>query len=475
MEQSKEKLQNLMLYVVDAISLVFSYALSGIIWMVFYKKINDFDKVGNVLESELGTLLIAYVLIVLFFNVNRNFIKRGRFEELKYVFKMNMMFAASFSVLLFMKGSSGSLSRGTYFLTIIINVFVMYILHRLLKYYLFKIRRESKKINRVLLMTVYDRVESSIEKINHKEEWNNKIEGIILIDSEMIGEEINDIPVVAKYDDMLDYVRCNVVDEVLIDFPYDTGKGLKTVITELEDMGVVVNLCIDKLEEFKEFNKSLKMFGDLPVVTFSNVFYDYNKLILKRLMDIIGALIGIVLTCIITIFVAPALLIESPGPLIFRQKRVGKNGRYFYIYKFRSMHKDAEARKKDLMDKNEMNGLMFKMTDDPRITKVGKFIRKTSIDELPQFFNVLRGDMSLVGTRPPTVDEFKLYEGHHKRRLSMKPGLTGLWQVSGRSDIDDFEEVVKLDLEYIDNWSIGLDIKIILKTIWVILFGRGAK
>ena len=151
------------------------------------------------------------------------------------------------------------------------------------------------------------------------------------------------------------------------------------------------------------------------------------------------------------------------------------NGRYFYIYKFRSMYKDAEERKKALMEKNEMKGLMFKMTDDPRITKVGKFIRKTSIDELPQFFNVLIGDMSLVGTRPPTVDEFKQYESYHKRRLSMKPGITGMWQVSGRSDIEDFEEVVKLDLQYIDNWSIGLDIKILFKTVGAVFKRGGAR
>lgn len=139
------------------------------------------------------------------------------------------------------------------------------------------------------------------------------------------------------------------------------------------------------------------------------------------------------------------------------------------------MYKDAEERKKALMEQNEMKGAMFKISDDPRITKVGKFIRKTSIDELPQFFNVLFGDMSLVGTRPPTVDEFKQYESYHKRRLSMKPGITGMWQVSGRSNIEDFEEVVKLDLEYIDNWSIGLDIKILFKTIAAIFKRKGAK
>jgi exopolysaccharide biosynthesis polyprenyl glycosylphosphotransferase len=244
---------------------------------------------------------------------------------------------------------------------------------------------------------------------------------------------------------------------------------------ELENMGVTVHLTVEELENFKDFNKSLSTLGDIPVVTFANRFYDVNKLALKRLIDIVGSLIGIVLTLILSIFIAPAILIESRGPLIFKQKRVGKNGRFFYVYKFRSMYKDAEERKKALMEKNEMKGHMFKMTDDPRITKVGKFIRKTSLDELPQFFNVLKGDMSLVGTRPPTVEEFKEYEGYHKRRLSMKPGITGMWQVSGRSNIEDFEDVVRLDLEYIDKWSIGLDFKILLKTVGVIFTRGGAK
>lgn len=186
-------------------------------------------------------------------------------------------------------------------------------------------------------------------------------------------------------------------------------------------------------------------------------------------------MIGLAITGVVTIFLAPPLLIESPGPLVFSQVRVGKNGRRFKIYKFRSMYQDAEERKKELMAKNEMNGLMFKMQDDPRITKVGKFIRKTSLDELPQFWNVLKGDMSLIGTRPPTMDEFEKYKGRYKRRLSLRPGITGMWQVSGRSDIKDFEDVLALDLEYIDNWSLGLDFKILFKTIGVVLFRKGAK
>jgi len=167
--------------------------------------------------------------------------------------------------------------------------------------------------------------------------------------------------------------------------------------------------------------------------------------------------------------------LESPGPVFFGQTRIGKNGRRFTFYKFRSMYQDAEQRKKELMAKNEVHGLMFKMENDPRITKVGRFIRKTSIDELPQFWNILKGDMSLVGTRPPTVDEFERYEAKHKCRLSMTPGLTGLWQVSGRSDIKDFDEVVQLDMQYIDNWSILKDIKILLLTVGIVITGKGSR
>ena len=196
---------------------------------------------------------------------------------------------------------------------------------------------------------------------------------------------------------------------------------------------------------------------------------------LKRFIDIIGAIVGLIVSTPIILLVAVPLLLESRGGLFFKQQRVGRNGRLFYMYKLRSMYADAEQRKKEFEEKNHMQGLMFKMDNDPRITKVGRFIRKFSIDELPQFYNVLRGDMSLVGTRPPTLDEFEQYSSHHKRRLSMRPGITGLWQVSGRSQIEDFEEVVRLDCQYIDNWSPSLDIKILFKTLGVVFTGHGAQ
>ena len=239
-------------------------------------------------------------------------------------------------------------------------------------------------------------------------------------------------------------------------------------------MGVVVDVNIQIYDLDISVDKTLNQIGIYQVVTFGRKILTYQEQAMKRGLDILGGLTGMVILGLATIFVAPAIKLESPGPVFFKQTRVGKNGRYFQLYKFRSMYQDAEERKKELMEQNEMNGLMFKIKDDPRITNVGKFIRKTSIDELPQFWNVLKGDMSLVGTRPPTVDEYKQYKPEYKARLSLMPGITGLWQVSGRSKVTDFEKVMELDVKYIDNWSLKNDIKIIFQTIGVVLQGNGA-
>lgn len=205
---------------------------------------------------------------------------------------------------------------------------------------------------------------------------------------------------------------------------------------------------------------------------------DYQEkrsyLALKRLMDILGSIIGLLITSIIFLFVSLAIKIEDPkGPVFFSQTRVGKNGKEFKMYKFRSMVTDAEARLESLLKHNETTGAMFKMKDDPRITRVGKFIRKTSIDELPQIWNVLKGDMSLVGPRPPLLREVAEYNDYDKQRLLVVPGCTGLWQVSGRSNIG-FKEMVELDLKYIKKQSIFYDIKIIFKTVIILFHDKNA-
>jgi lipopolysaccharide/colanic/teichoic acid biosynthesis glycosyltransferase len=192
----------------------------------------------------------------------------------------------------------------------------------------------------------------------------------------------------------------------------------------------------------------------------------------KRLVDVMGAVAGLTFLAIIFVPVAIAIQVESPGSVLYRQKRYGWRGRSFTLYKFRSMVKDADRLK--ALVQNEAEGLIFKNEQDPRITRIGKFLRRTSLDEVPQFWNVLVGEMSLVGTRPPTHDEVIHYSDRHWQRLNVKPGLTGLWQVSGRSEIKDFEEIVNLDLQYQEDWSPVYDLRIILSTFVVLLTKPGA-
>ena len=290
----------------------------------------------------------------------------------------------------------------------------------------------------------------------------------------MVGAKIAGIPVVASMENVYDVVCQMMVDEVFLSLPGVEPAEIREMVHRFEEMGLVCHYRVDLFSKANP-NTYVQQLAGYSVISFSLQSQDSRRLLVKRLMDIVGSLIGCVLTLLITPFVALAIKIDSPGPVFFSQTRIGKNGRRFKIWKFRSMYTDAEARKKELEAQNEIKGLMFKMEDDPRITKVGKFIRKTSIDETPQFFNILVGDMSLVGTRPPTEDEFEQYNGYYRRRMSITPGLTGMWQVSGRSDIQDFEEIVKLDLEYIDNWSLLLDIKILFKTVFIVLGRKGSK
>ena len=271
--------------------------------------------------------------------------------------------------------------------------------------------------------------------------------------------------------DLEKIIREHKIDQVfLINDKYDE-EATKQYIDLCIEMGVTVKVIVDIYGD-KLAKSYVSSIGTYPVITYHTVSLNNSEKAIKRAMDILGALVGIILAGPIMLFAAIAIKLTSPGPVIFKQTRVGMNGRYFKIYKFRTMYIDAEERKKELMEENEVEGgFMFKMKDDPRITKVGKILRKTSIDELPQFFNVLIGNMSLVGTRPPTVEEVELYNRSHWRRISIKPGITGMWQVSGRSKITSFDEIVNLDTKYIDEWSVKMDLQVLFKTV-VVLFKR---
>ena len=233
-------------------------------------------------------------------------------------------------------------------------------------------------------------------------------------------------------------------------------------------MGVTCRVVVDIYRRRKSYSYNSSV-GTYPVITYHTISLNNWELLVKRIFDIIFSLLAIIITSPVMLLTVVAIKLDSPGPALFKQVRVGKNGRHFKIWKFRSMYVDAEEMKHKLLSQNEVkDGMMFKMKNDPRITRVGRVIRKLSIDELPQFFNVLSGSMSFVGTRPPTLDEVEKYQTNQWRRISIKPGITGMWQVSGRSNIKDFNEVVKLDVQYIDSWNLLLDLKLLLKTVSVV-------
>jgi exopolysaccharide biosynthesis polyprenyl glycosylphosphotransferase len=470
MNQNKEKMLNVLLFITDFITLVVCYYIAGYMWLVTFKKVSMTSYVSSI-NGNIMTVLVTYIIAFLFYAHDGNFLARGKYEELQAVMKLNIIMGGIIAVYELLRHSGTSIPRGLYVLTICINIVAAYIVRLLLKRVLLSAVENGRSAGQMIMISTRQRAEESLKSKHRATSVLNRLAGIVILDEDMKDEEIGGVPVVANAHDMITYIKGGIVDEVYLNLDYDLLKDCGSVVMALEDMGITVHLRLVTLEHYKDYDMSLSKLDDIPVATFANRFYDYKSLLLKRVIDIAGSLVGLVIMGVAMIFVAPAIKIESKGPVFFKQKRVGKNGRYFYVYKFRSMYIDAEERKKELMAKNEMQGLMFKMKDDPRITKVGKFIRKTSIDELPQFINVLKGDMSLVGTRPPTVAEFQQYEGHHKRRLSMKPGITGMWQAYGRKTVTDFEEIVAMDLDYIDHWNLGLDLKIILRTFIAVFQG----
>lgn len=500
--KKRKALQLLMEFIVDFSSLLFANVISFVFCCVIHKIP---DVTIRSFFVYLISLTLSFCVIFFGFSVSMDLSKRDRAREAFAVLRNCLLTYMTLTVMLVLTRSD--FLNGRYMLIISLMMFIVFsgINRYISKRVLIRSFSKSELVSLTGVITVSERAEELVERL--QEDWTKKIKGIAVLDAEKDGgsyvlgsrsraqqengsvkvaqeravlKYVKDVPVVANYDDVVEWVRGASLDEVYINVPYDYEHNMSDLAEEIESMGIIVHINLpnlEKLVENSEFNNvECTMTAGYPTATLTaSRQLTFSATVFKRVGDILGGLVGSILSLPIILIVAVPLLIESPGPLIFKQQRIGKNGRVFNIYKLRSMYVDAEQRKKELMADNQMDGFMFKMDNDPRITKVGRFIRKTSIDELPQFWNVLKGDMSLVGTRPPTVDEFEQYESHHKRRLSMRPGITGLWQVSGRSDITNFEDVVRLDCEYIDNWSAWLDIKILFKTVGVVLKGRGAE
>ncbi len=483
MTTRREKLQYVYVFLVNLLSLALSMAIGWGIIDNLLEKLGDYQ--SQDLAVAVCVMLLAYIVTFFGFDQSDNIILRTAKQEAARVAKFNLILFVINTVGLALTKAVMLSSRYFLILVPLINFVLMLAGHELLKRFLKRESQRGKVQSLVGIVTTRDHAREMVQELSR--DWSKRITGVALLEvaaSEVNGQ-VEGVDLKANYNNFMDWIRRAALDEVYVDIPMDSGDSFIPYLEEMESMGLTVHFRLPLLDRIEEKccdeTSSARLRRELTrctggnVVTIGTVELSLRDQVFKRALDIVGGLVGCILSIPIIAITAIPLKLESPGPLVFKQRRVGRNGRIFYIHKLRSMYVDAEERKKELMAQNEMNGLMFKMQDDPRITKVGKFIRKTSIDELPQFFDVLRGDMSLVGTRPPTLDEYRQYESHHKRRLSMKPGITGLWQVSGRSNIEDFEEVVKLDVEYIDNWTIWEDIKILFKTVWVVFAGRGAK
>ena len=454
-------------------------------------------------------LIVVDILVSVIFNTMHNVMKRGFIKEAITSLEQAVLVLAIMSLYLFSTQSGDVYSRLTLYYTTGLHLTLGYLIRILWKPIIRRLGRNRKKAS-MILVADENAVEHVLQKANELDGF--AYEGLVLSNRDAEGEIIEGLKVVANLDNAADYFCRARVDEVFvypehlsdlktatyeavedyIDETYGTRKetraqeqsGVGRLIGQCREMALPVHI---RLPITSVGGKSfVEKVGGYNVLTTTANYASPVQLALKRLMDIIGGFFGSMMAIILIAIIGPRIKKESPGPILFKQTRIGLNGKRFKCYKIRSMYMDAEERKKELMEQNRVSdGMMFKLDFDPRIignkivdgkqiTGIGEKIRRSSLDEFPQFFNILKGDMSLVGTRPPTEDEWEKYEYHHRARLAIKPGLTGMWQVSGRSEITDFEEVVKLDTEYINNWSMGLDVKILLKTIKAVLYKDGA-
>lgn len=342
-----------------------------------------------------------------------------------------------------------------------------------LYYYLDHRAMTTFNCRQILVVGTMQRACAVADALNTQRSWGHQVVGCL---EEHASPEppMCGIAVLGTLDDFDHIVQTKQIDEVIFALPKGSPVDLGRYMESCKQIGVAVRI-VPAMFDPSDPSLRVEAIQGIPTLTDYAAFRSASGLLYKKILDLTVGFAGFVLFLAMYPIIGLAIKLDSPGPVLFKQTRIGMHGRRFILYKFRSMICDAEAKKRGLLVQSEMNGPIFKMEQDPRITRVGRFLRKTSLDEFPQFLNVLKGEMSLVGTRPPTPDEVDQYEDWHLRRISIKPGVTGLWQISGRNKITDFSEVVKLDLQYIDGWLFRKDLAILWKTIWVVLARKGAR
>lgn len=481
LRNSKKWYKHLDFILLDLLSLFTAYV------MAFRLKNGNYSFLQyGIYRRPLYILLVLDLLCIFLFETLRNILKRNSREEfIKTLFHAICVFTAFLGWIIVFKPQL-NFSREYFIYHLIFHTILSFLLRELRKG---QLRAENNipglYTRRILIAAPKYSIVNTIREFKKNNYRGYEIAGGCVVDNDSDYRNIDGVPMLKK-EDLIDFATKNWIDEIYFD-PGNNISAYNALLSSFCNMGITTHVVLQPLQAFVGSKQFVEKIGGKYTITAAIATLNNLQATEKRIMDIIGGLVGCAITLVLTVIIGPIIFFSDPGPIFYSSVRVGRNGKKFKMYKFRSMYMDADERKAELMKQNKVkDGMMFKMDDDPRIIGsekkdkngkpkgIGNFIRNTSLDEFPQFLNVLLGQMSLVGTRPPTPDEYAKYEPHHRARLSTKPGITGNWQVSGRSDITDFEQVVHLDKEYISTWSIWGDIKIILKTIKVVLKKEGS-
>lgn len=454
-------------------SLAVSYMLSGALHNLYPLALPHQPKLTPALFLLAGVFSLVYVLL---FETQKAY-SYQRFtslsSELQKVVRVSLIALFVNVSLLFMVGFDDLLRRSFFVLSLAV-VLVMFVTEKTLLFYVARlVRRRGKNRKRVLVVGTGTRAKQFVTAVANNFAWGLDIIGLLTGDPEKVGQEFYGLEVVDTFSNIEKVLRERNPEEIIVTISTRRFDQIRAVLETCEREGVQIRLNSDFFGEITKNVRVDRVYG-ISIISFDTVKASTFQLFLKRLIDIVGALSALILFSPLMIVATVGILITDGRPVLYIWNVVGLNKRPIKSWKFRTMVRNADELKYKLEGRNEMDGPVFKIKDDPRVTPFGRWLRKFSIDETPQLLSVLKGDLSLVGPRPAGPHELARYESWHRRKLSIKPGLTCLWQVNGRNRVNSFDEWVKLDLQYIDTWSVWLDIKILLKTVPAVLTGKGA-
>lgn len=453
---------------------IYAVVLTIVTFVIAFKLVQQFIEPTLRYTSEYLALVLM-IIPVWFFGLSRtNLLKIYQVNHYAFLLKQSIMFTIIGAGVLFGLISLfelKSISREVIMIFALINQLCIYSSYILFNQYYMHQRKKGHNLTNIIVIADTEN-EKFIDNILNHQEWGYKI--VLLVTESKRLQELYEksIKTIRSAASLSNVLKNEIIDEVFYCKSIIVEDEVQHIIHACEEVGVAFRLH-SQLLTMSSSKIELKHFDGVPFITYKNTPSNQYALSWKYITDFVISSLVIILWMPFLICIALAIKLTSKGPVIFKQKRVGLHGREFYIYKFRTMMQDAEKMQMKLMDQNEMSGPVFKIKNDPRITRIGRFLRRTSLDELPQFFNVIKGDMSLVGPRPPIMSEVKQYKPWQLRRLSMRPGITCIWQTMPKRNSISFEEWMKMDLQYIDNWSLETDLLLTVKTIRTVFLGSG--